>query len=60
MRIRVSEKMPFEKLASNSLPGVSFNCIFNKYPYHNHYQRLVIEIEVSLLVGSLQCTLSAL
>lgn len=44
--------MPFEGLAFNSLPGFSSNCIFNKYSYHNHYQRLVVDIKVSVLAGS--------
>lgn len=37
----------------NSLPVFPFNSIFNKYSHHNHHQRLVIEIEVPSLVGSL-------
>lgn len=44
--------MPLEEFAFIGLSAFIFNFIFNKYSYHNHYQRLVIEIKVSFLVTS--------
>lgn len=44
--------MSLEELAFNSLPVFPFNSIFNKYSYHNHHKKLVIEMKVSFSVGS--------